>query len=263
MESAGTSYPRDKFSSGYKTAFSLYQEDIQNGTILSYNEKLDEILKNVMVTKSVVELTGHSGSGKTQLCFQLCISVQLPKFIGGVGGQSLYISTNFNFSVERLGEMARNFAHLYDNIKGDNSFQFNEKIILRNIHFVKIDSAIELIGCLAQLGNFLSHKNIKLVVIDSISNPLRKLEATNRLNIISKIFMELKSLADKHDFAIVITNDMTTRVNGDIALTVPSFGDSFYHLVNSRIILSKSHTYFHAHLIKSSLMGPKEVYFQL
>ena len=36
--------------------------------------------------RGITEITGESAAGKTQLCIQLCLSVQLPKELGGLAG---------------------------------------------------------------------------------------------------------------------------------------------------------------------------------
>jgi len=37
-----------------------------------------------VITPSLTEIAGESASGKTQLCLQLCLSVQLPFNLGGL-----------------------------------------------------------------------------------------------------------------------------------------------------------------------------------
>lgn len=51
----------------WKSAFEIYQEEIINGCISSYNKQLDELLLNVVTPKTITELTGLSGSGKSQI----------------------------------------------------------------------------------------------------------------------------------------------------------------------------------------------------
>lgn len=46
---------------------------------------LDELLRGGLPAGSVIELSGESGAGKTQLALQLCLSVQLPVQHGGLG----------------------------------------------------------------------------------------------------------------------------------------------------------------------------------
>ena len=50
----------------------------------------------------VLELCGLPATGKTQICFQLCLNTQIPKVFGGVEGTALYIDTHGDFNSERV-----------------------------------------------------------------------------------------------------------------------------------------------------------------
>ena len=39
-----------------------------------------------ILTQGITEISGESAAGKTQLCLQLCITVQLPREQGGLSG---------------------------------------------------------------------------------------------------------------------------------------------------------------------------------
>ncbi|KXJ29959.1 DNA repair protein XRCC3 [Exaiptasia diaphana] len=75
-----------------QTALELYHSD--NGTHVSTGcPVLDKALRGGIACQGITEITGKSASGKTQLCLQLCLSVQLPADRGGLGrGES--ITTN-------------------------------------------------------------------------------------------------------------------------------------------------------------------------
>lgn len=45
---------------------------------------LDQMLRGGLLLGAVTELAGESGSGKTQLALQLCLSVQFPTQYGGL-----------------------------------------------------------------------------------------------------------------------------------------------------------------------------------
>ena len=63
---------------------------------------LDLLLRGGLVPKGITEISGPSSSGKTQLCFQLCCSVQLPLFLGGLNGSACYITDVRSVHTERL-----------------------------------------------------------------------------------------------------------------------------------------------------------------
>ena len=52
-------------------------------------------------------VVGEFGSGKTQLCHQLAVMVQLPEERGGLGAKAIYIDTENTFRPERIMQMAR------------------------------------------------------------------------------------------------------------------------------------------------------------
>ena len=53
---------------------------------------LDGFLRGGILREGITEITGESSSGKTQICLQLCLSVQLPPEHGGFeGGKYMYL----------------------------------------------------------------------------------------------------------------------------------------------------------------------------
>ena len=45
-----------------------------------------------LLLRGITEIVGESSAGKTQLCLQLCLSVQLPIKHGGLNGGELSVS---------------------------------------------------------------------------------------------------------------------------------------------------------------------------
>ncbi|KAL2614061.1 hypothetical protein R1flu_025753 [Riccia fluitans] len=75
---------------------------------------LDSFLRGGFPCGSVTELVGESASGKTQLCLQLSIAVQLPLAEDGSGncvnGSALYVYTENYFPYRRLQEIANHMV---------------------------------------------------------------------------------------------------------------------------------------------------------
>ncbi|XP_018567185.1 DNA repair protein RAD51 homolog 3-like isoform X1 [Anoplophora glabripennis] len=249
-----------------KSALEIYNEELLNGCILSYNEKLDSVLLDAIIPKKITELAGESGSGKTQVCFHLCISVQLPKWCGGMEGEAIYIDTNSNFASHRVTELAEDLIKKYNSIKSSVDVpyvEFDKTSILQHIYYIKICDVVELLACIKQLENYLSGKQVRLIVIDSFAFIMRMVDLKDRKTLISKILCDLRSLSRIHNLIVVITNDFTTRVNKGESYITPSLGDSFYHLINTRILLSKKDSLFQAKLEKNIIHGQKETSFYL
>ena len=67
---------------------------------------MDALFKGGLELGQITEFYGESGTGKTQLCLQLCIYAALdPPF--GLGARSLYISTQKAANEERLSQLLR------------------------------------------------------------------------------------------------------------------------------------------------------------
>ncbi|MGW8289557.1 MAG: helix-hairpin-helix domain-containing protein, partial [Candidatus Bathyarchaeia archaeon] len=69
---------------------------------------LDNLLNGGIESQSITEFYGEYGSGKSQICHQLCVNVQLPPEEGGLRGAALYIDTENTFRTERIFQMAQN-----------------------------------------------------------------------------------------------------------------------------------------------------------
>ena len=73
-----------KSGSGYMTALEAEQQ-VERWTCLSTGcNLLDQVLGGGLPLRGITEIAGESGCGKSQLCLQLCLSVQYPKSLGGL-----------------------------------------------------------------------------------------------------------------------------------------------------------------------------------
>ena len=53
----------------------------------------------------ITEVCGAAGLGKTQMCMQLCVNVQIPECFGGLAAKAIYIDTEGSFVSNRLIEI--------------------------------------------------------------------------------------------------------------------------------------------------------------
>ena len=75
--------------------------------LTSGSKALDKIVDGGLETQTITEFYGEYGSGKSQMCHQLCINVQLPPEKGGLNGGVLYVDTENTFRLERIIQMAK------------------------------------------------------------------------------------------------------------------------------------------------------------
>lgn len=66
---------------------------------------LDKITQNGLPIRGITEIVGESGAGKSQICLQLALNVQLPISDGGLEKAAVYICTEDAFPSKRLVQM--------------------------------------------------------------------------------------------------------------------------------------------------------------
>lgn len=67
---------------------------------------MDKITRNGLPIRGITEIVGESGCGKSQMCLQLALNVQLSMANGGLEKSAVYICTEDRFPSKRLLEMA-------------------------------------------------------------------------------------------------------------------------------------------------------------
>lgn len=76
---------------------------------------LDKITRNGLPIRGITEIVGESGCGKTQLCLQLTLNVQLSLADGGLERSAVYICTEDAFPSKRLVQMANYHKRQFGN----------------------------------------------------------------------------------------------------------------------------------------------------
>lgn len=87
---------------------------------------------------------------------------------------------------------------------------------------------------------------VKLIVIDSIAFHFRAIAPTDssyyvqRTKTLTSVAAYLGDLASKHDVAIVVINQMTTKINNysNTTTLIPALGESWAHATATRLLLS-------------------------
>lgn len=180
-----------------------------NQSFTTGDDKFDELLGGGGIkTGMITEIFGESSTGKSQFCMQLTRTVQYSVEKGGLNGNAVYISTEGRLPTERLIKI---------NPQIEKVFYINCADLETQEHILNVQLPIILQN---------PDKNIKLVIIDSISHHLRvELLADNfesfkqNQKYIDRIGLYLNSLAVDHNIAIVVTNQISDRPNSNILNT--------------------------------------------
>ncbi|KAJ8951854.1 hypothetical protein NQ318_019830 [Aromia moschata] len=126
---------------------------------------IDSILSGGIPINGLSEIFGCSGVGKTQLCLQLALTVQLPQTLGGKEKGAVYLCTEDVFPSKRLHQLAASFQAKYRLPQLD----FESGVYLEHVADYE-----QLRRCLCvRLPQLLRVKNIGLLVVDSIAGVFR------------------------------------------------------------------------------------------
>lgn len=176
----------------------------------------------------LIEISGASASGKTCICLQLSLRVQLPRTFGGLFGSCVYISTECNLPTSRLHQMAIELfqqTDLHGGSDDPDAIDLAAQNFLSNVYPTGASTSEDLIHAIHyQLPAFiarLSHPDsslrpVRLIVLDSIGALLRpcgmmsKASSTQRGSELNQIADGLKYLAYHHNLAVVVINQVSS-----------------------------------------------------
>lgn len=99
---------------------------------------------------------------------------------------------------------------------------------------------VELLAELHLLPDFLSdHPRVRLLVIDSVAFPFRQHfdDLSQRTRLLNGLAQQLIAMATSHNIAVVMTNQMTTRLRDGQSQLVPALGESWGHAPTIRLLL--------------------------
>ena len=238
------------------SAMKFLELESKRGKITTSSNEFDGILGGGIWTQELTELAGGFGSGKTQLCFQLCINVQLPLDEGGLEGKAFFIDTERTFSPRRIVEMA-------------SYRELDVEEVLNNIFISSATNTHHLFSIVDQLDDIIPKNNIKLLVIDSLASHFRsefigKERLVARQQKLMQIAEQLIMIAVKYDIAIVVTNQIIANVEEFLfgSPEEPALGFAWAHRPQQRICLRKSRGSSRiARLFDSSRMPEREALF--
>ena len=179
---------------------------------------------------------------------QLCVNASLPEQFGGVYGQAVYIDSEGSFSPERCQSMANalvKHVHKSARNRGGVPDAFDPDSILDGIHIFRVYDEPTQTATIEYLPQFLEQhlpqpsRQIRVVVLDSIAFLYRSSNSDYlaRSRSLSNVASLLSDMASKYNLAVVVVNQMTTKINGNVSQVVPALGESWAHAVTTRLVV--------------------------
>ncbi|XP_034264367.2 DNA repair protein RAD51 homolog 3 isoform X1 [Pantherophis guttatus] len=231
-----------------RTALELLEKEQTQGFIVTFCSALDDILGGGVQLTKITEICGVPGVGKTQLCMQLVVDVQIPECFGGLAAEAIFIDTEGSFMVDRVVDIAEACIHhcqLIAEVHPEEDHQialetFSLENILSHIYYFRCHDYMELLAQVYLLPDFLSgHPKVQLIVIDGIAFPFRHdfEDLSLRTRLLNGLAQQLICIANDHTLSVVLTNQMTTRFEQNHSSLVPALGESWGHAATIRLIL--------------------------
>ena len=193
---------------------------------------LDEMLGGGLKAGELYEFAGEFGTGKTQLCHQLAVTVQLPEERGGLAGKAVYIDTEGTFSPRRILSMAERF--------GIGRKALEKVVVFRPLNTGELEGFVR-----NELSGYLED-GARLVVIDSVialyRAQYRGMEwLARRQQAINYLLDWLKRWARIYGSVAAITNQVLTHpLPSGVALKLPAGGNIIAHASTHRFLMRKA-----------------------
>ncbi len=243
-------------SKDFVSAAEIYKRRQEIGKITTGTECLDLLLDGGLETQALTEVYGEFGSGKTQFCHTMCVTVQKPKEEGGLDGTVLYIDTENTFRPERIVSIAKAY--------GMDPEKALDKIIVARAYNSAHQQLI-----LEEASQLIRENNVKLLVVDSAvglfrSEYLGRGTLSVRQQRLNKFVHLLVRIAETYNCAALATNQVMASPDvffGDP--TRPIGGNVVAHTSTYRIYFKKSGKKRIARMVDSPHHPEQEVIFAL
>jgi DNA repair protein RadA len=190
------------------------------------SKALDKILDGGLETQTITEFYGEYGSGKSQICHQLCVNVQLPPERGGLNGAALYVDTENTFRTERIVQMARHLG-------------LDPEQVVKNIIYAEAYTSDHQMFLLDNADEVIKANNVKLIIVDSLTAHFRseyigREMLAPRQQKLNKHMHKLIRIARAFNAVAVVTNQVMAKPD-------VFFGDAV-HPIGGHIVGHTSHT---------------------
>ncbi|MBS7643031.1 DNA repair and recombination protein RadA [Candidatus Bathyarchaeota archaeon] len=197
------------------------------------SKSLDSLIGGGVETWAITEFYGEYGTGKSQLCHQLSVNVQLPPERGGLSGGALYIDTENTFRPERIAQMARYLG-------------LDPEEVMKNIVYAEAYNSDHQMLLLEKADKWIKENNIRLIIIDSLtahfrSEYLGREMLAERQQKLNKHMHRLINLARAFNAVAIVTNQVMAKPDVFFGEAVSAVGGHIVaHTSHTRIFIRKT-----------------------
>jgi DNA repair protein RadA len=243
------------FDKPFITANQIYEKRKSECRITTGSKNLDELLGGGIETRAITELYGEYGTGKTQICHTLCITVQQEENESNKS-RALYVDTENTFRPERIASIA-------------SARKIDPKIALENVIVAKAYNSSHQEVIIQESPNVIDLYKIKIMIVDSIVSHYRaeflgRSVLSERQQRINRLLHILLRIAETCKIAVVITNQIQSSpdaIFGDP--NKATGGNVMAHTSTYRLYLKKAGKNRIARMVDSPYHSEREVLFAL
>lgn len=239
----------------FTTANEIYEKRKLEYRISTGSKNLDELLDGGIETRAITELYGEYGTGKTQICHTLCVTVQQNKAEENIS-RALYIDTENTFRPERIASIA-------------SARKIDPRVALENVIVAKAYNSSHQEVIIQESPNVINLHNIKIMIVDSIVSHYRaeflgRSVLSERQQRINRLLHILLRIAETCKIAVVITNQILSSpdaIFGDP--NKATGGNVMAHTSTYRLYLKKAGKNRIARMVDSPYHLEREILFAL
>src|SRR2546425_982461 len=151
---------RDSISLSFIRADELMRMKANVLRLTTGSKSFDELIGGGLETQTITEVYGEYGVGKSVLCHQLAVNVQLPVDKGGLDGGALYLDTEQTFRPEWIVRMAK-------------SAGLEATDVAQRIIYSEAYNSDHQVLLLEKADQIIKDNNIRLIIIDSLTSHFR------------------------------------------------------------------------------------------
>jgi DNA repair protein RadA len=199
------------------------------------SENFNLLLGNGFFPAKFYLLYGKFATAKTQICHNICVSLQNENKNLKKPVQTLYIDTEDTFRPERILEIA---------IDG---YNLNGNDVLKRVNVLKAKTLDLILTYLNKITREGLDKQTKVIIIDSLTKPLRieigdKEKSIYKVRIkFKKILQLLSDLKDKYNVFIIVTSQVTSIFSKTTGFNIKPVGEYLLNeYIEESILLSKN-----------------------
>jgi DNA repair protein RadA len=226
---------RDSVSLSFVRADELMKMKANVRRLTTGSKAVDGLIGGGLESQTITEFYGEYGVGKSILCHQLAINVQLPVDRGGLDGGALYLDTEQTFRPEWIVRMA-------------NTAGLEPTDVAQRIIYSEAYNSDHQILLLEKADQIIKDNNIRVIIIDSLTSHFRSeyigremlAERQQRLN---NHMHRLIRLARGFNAVAVVTNQVMAKPDQFFANSVDAVGGHIVaHTSHTRVFLRRAAT---------------------